>query len=109
HRPVLQDCAEQHRRSLHRRRMTQRTAYRVEHSPAPDRAGAWLGIGCRGVGEPHQELELHPVRQNMQRVLEGLVDLVICRHASGFSGCFHVGSALLAWGISWWLMPISTL
>src|SRR6516225_10503873 len=81
YRPVLQDRAEQRRCSLHLRRMTQRASYRAEHGPAPDRAGAWVGIWCRGVREPHQECELHPVRQNMERVVEGLVDFVVSAHA----------------------------
>src|SRR6516164_5193939 len=80
HRPVLQDRTEQCRRCLHRGRMTQRTTYLVEHVPAMRCAAARLGIGRRGVREAHHELELHPVRQDVERVSEKLVDTLVNAH-----------------------------
>src|SRR5262249_39516414 len=51
---------------------------------ALDCAGAWQRIRLRAVGEPHQECELHPVCEDVKRVVEALVcrrTLVVRLHA----------------------------
>ena len=52
----------------------------AEDFAARDCTFARVRIGLWGVGKPHQELELHPVRKNVQRVGEALVELVVHIH-----------------------------
>src|SRR5262249_336120 len=98
HRPVLQDRPEQYRRCLHWGRMTEGTTYLVEQTPAVLCAGARVGIGLRGVREAHHELELHPVRQDVERVFERLVDLVVSAHAG------HVIRLRLLRAVAIWIL-----
>ena len=53
-RPVLQHRADQGRRRLHGRRMTQRAADRGEKLPTAHRASTGIWIRLRGVGKAHQ-------------------------------------------------------
>ena len=45
----------------------------VEYDSATLRAGAWMRVWLRRIYESHQELKLHPVSQDMLRIVKALI------------------------------------
>jgi hypothetical protein len=65
YRPILQNRAVHGRRGPHLRRVTQGAADIIEDTFAALCALARIGIRLRRIREPHQELELHPIRHDV--------------------------------------------
>src|SRR5215471_2212383 len=79
--PVLQYRAKQNRRSLHCWRVAQRTPDATKNVLAMSRASARSGVRLRAIGKPHQQSELHPVREDVKRIVEGLINFVVLVHS----------------------------
>src|SRR4029077_18365517 len=81
HRPVFQHRTDHGRRGLHLRRVAQVTTGAAEELSASLRAGARRGIRFRCIHEAHHDLELHPIRQDVLRIVEPLIAAIVCRRA----------------------------
>src|SRR5215510_11838715 len=82
-RPVLQNRAEHDRRRLHLRRMAQSAADALKDDSASLGARARMRVGRRPVSEAHHELELHPIGQDVERIVKAFVLGIIFLHADG--------------------------
>ena len=73
HRPVFQHRTDHGRRGLHLRCVAQITTGAAEDLSASLRAGARRGFRLRCIHEAHHDLELHPIRQDVLRIVEPLI------------------------------------
>src|SRR6267378_2159564 len=57
--------------------MAESAADVVEYGFAPDGARTWVGVRLRGVDESHHQLEHHPIRHDVQGIVEALILMII--------------------------------
>src|SRR5215813_11420334 len=82
-RPVLQNRAEHDRRRLHLWCMAQSASNALKDNSSPLGALARIWVWRRSVGEAHQELELHPIGQDVERIAKSFVLGIIFLRADG--------------------------
>src|SRR5262249_3074716 len=75
--PVLQNRTVHDRRRLHLWRMAQSASDALKDDSASLGARARTRIGRRPVSEAHHELELHPIGQDVERIVKRLVVVII--------------------------------
>src|SRR5262249_61311274 len=84
-RAVLQNRAEHDRSGLHLRGMAKSAPDGLKYGPAPPGARTGIRVGRWPVREAHHHLELHPIRQDVERIVKRLVFGVI------YSGSDDIG------------------
>src|SRR5262249_28631633 len=81
--PVLQNRTVHDRRRLHLWRMAQSASDALKDNSASLGARARIRVGRRTVSEAHHELELHPIGQDVERIVKPFVIGIIFLHADG--------------------------